>query len=94
MRKYFFVFAICALAASPAISAAQRWNDETENVSRTLKLEPGGKLVLKSFSGRVTITGTDAAGRLAQPGFGFHSLRLAGLDPDVAFETRGARLNH
>ena len=61
MRKYFFVFAICALAASPAISAAQRWNDETENVSRTLKLEPGGKLVLKSFSGRVTITGTDAA---------------------------------
>jgi len=61
MRTYFFVFAICALAASPAISAAQRWNDETENVSRTLKLEPGGKLVLKSFSGRVTITGTDAA---------------------------------
>ena len=61
MRKIVFVFAICALAASPAISAAQRWNDETENVSRTLKLEPGGKLVLKSFSGRVTITGTDAA---------------------------------
>jgi len=61
MRKYFFAFAICALAASPAISAAQRWYDETENVSRTLKLEPGGKLVLKSFSGRVTITGTDAA---------------------------------
>jgi DUF4097 and DUF4098 domain-containing protein YvlB len=61
MRKIFFAFAICALAASSAPSAAQRWYDETENVSRTLKLEPGGKLVLKSFSGRVTITGTDAA---------------------------------
>ena len=44
--------------------------------------------------GDTAIAGTDAAGRLAQPGFGFHSLRLAGLDPDVAFETRGARLNH
>jgi len=61
MRKYFFAFAICALAASPAVSAAQRWNEETETVSRTLKLAPGGRLVLKSFSGRVTITGTDAA---------------------------------
>jgi hypothetical protein len=61
MRKTFFAFAICALAASSAPSATQRWYEETENVSRTLKLEPGGKLVLKSFSGRVTITGTDAA---------------------------------
>jgi hypothetical protein len=61
MRKYFFAFAICALAASPALSGAQRWNDETENVTRTVKLDSGGKLILKSFSGRVTITGTDAA---------------------------------
>jgi hypothetical protein len=61
MRKYFFAFAICALAAPSALSAAQRWNDETETVSRTVKLEPGGRLVLKSFSGHVTITATDAA---------------------------------
>src|SRR5262249_6181449 len=61
MRKYLFAFAICALAASPAFAAAQRWNDETENVTRRVRLEPGGRLVLKSFSGRVTITGTDGS---------------------------------
>jgi hypothetical protein len=61
MRKYVFAFAICALAAPLALSAAQRWYDDTENVSRTVKLDPGGKLILKSFSGRVTVTGTDAA---------------------------------
>jgi len=46
-------FAVCALVAPAA--AAQ----ETEHVSRTLPLQPGGTLRLKSFSGRVTITGTD-----------------------------------
>ena len=61
MRKYLFAFAVCALAAPSVLSAAQRWYDETENVSRTVKLDPGGKLILKSFSGRVTITGTNAA---------------------------------
>ena len=61
MRKSVFAFAVCALAVSPALSAAQRWNDETETVTRTVKLESGGRLVLRSFSGRVTITGTDAA---------------------------------
>ena len=61
MRKFFFAFAILALAAAGSISAAQRWYDDTETVTRTVKLEPGGKLILKSFSGRVTITATDAA---------------------------------
>src|SRR5262249_49329791 len=61
MRKYFFAFAICALAAGPALSAAQRWNGGTENVTQTAKLDPGGSLILRSFSGRGTITGPDAA---------------------------------
>jgi len=59
MRKYFVAFAICALVASSAVSARQRWNDETEHVSRTVLLEPGGTLRLRSFSGRVTITASD-----------------------------------
>ena len=58
MRKFFFAFAVCALAVSPAL-VAQRWTDETEHVSRTLPLEPGGTLRLHSFSGRVTITPSD-----------------------------------
>jgi len=33
--------------------------DETEHVNRVVKLEPGGTLQLKSFSGHVTITGSD-----------------------------------
>ena len=59
MRKIIFVFAICALAASVALSARQRWNDETEHINRTVPLDPGGTLRLKSFSGRVTITASD-----------------------------------
>jgi hypothetical protein len=58
MRTSVFAFAICALVASTAVTA-QRWNDETEHVSRTLPLEPGGTLRLKTFSGRVTITSSD-----------------------------------
>jgi DUF4097 and DUF4098 domain-containing protein YvlB len=59
MRKIVFAFAICALAASSALSARQRWNDETEHINRTVPLDPGGTLRLKSFSGRVTITASD-----------------------------------
>jgi DUF4097 and DUF4098 domain-containing protein YvlB len=59
MRKTVFAFAVCALAASSAVAARQRWSDETEHVNRTLPLEPGGTLRLKSFSGRVTITASD-----------------------------------
>jgi Toastrack DUF4097 len=54
-------FAVSALAAPVVIaSAVDRWTDETERVSRTVKLDPGGTLRVNSFSGRVTITGADA----------------------------------
>lgn len=55
MRKYLLAFAVVALA-TPAISAVF---EETEHVNRTIKMEPGGTLRLKSFSGRVTITASD-----------------------------------
>jgi hypothetical protein len=55
MRKYILALALLALAA-PAVQAAA---DETERISRTLKMEPGGTLRLKNFSGRVTITASD-----------------------------------
>jgi len=55
-------FAVSALAAPVVIaSAVDRWTDETERVSRTVKLDPGGTLRVNSFSGKVTITGADAA---------------------------------
>ena len=50
-------FAVLALA-SPALASASVF-DETEHLSRTIALEPGGTLRLKNFSGRVTITGTE-----------------------------------
>src|SRR5436309_2157381 len=59
MRNAAFVVALCALAATGLIAAGDGWSDETEHVSQTLKLEPGGNLRVKSFSGRVTITATD-----------------------------------
>src|SRR4051812_21118852 len=59
MRNVLVVFAVCALAAPAVMSAADRWDDETEHVNRTVKLDPGGTLRVKSFSGRVTITATD-----------------------------------
>jgi hypothetical protein len=61
MRKFIVAFAICALGASSLVAARDRWADETEHVSRTIPLEPGGTLRLKSFSGRVTITASDDA---------------------------------
>lgn len=54
MKKLLVAFAVFALAV-PAIRAAE----ETERVERTVKLEPGGTLRLKSFSGRVNITAAD-----------------------------------
>jgi hypothetical protein len=57
MRTISAAFAVLALAASA--QAAPAVFDETEHVSRTIALEPGGTLRLKNFSGRVTITGTD-----------------------------------
>jgi len=62
MRTMLVAFAVSALAAPVVIaSAVDRWTDETERVSRTVKLDPGGTLRVNSFSGRVTITGADAA---------------------------------
>ena len=57
MRTLAAAFAVLALAGSA--QAAPGVFDETEHVSRTIALEPGGTLRLKNFSGRVTITGTD-----------------------------------
>jgi hypothetical protein len=58
MRTIAAAFAVLALAA-PAAHAAPRVFDETEHVSRTIKMDPGGTLRLKNFSGRVTITASD-----------------------------------
>jgi hypothetical protein len=57
MRTAVAVFAILALAV-PA-GAASRVFDDTEHVSRTIPLDPGGTLRLKNFSGRVTISASD-----------------------------------
>jgi len=54
MKTSFAVFAALAVLAcgTPGLDAASR---ETEKVARTLPLNPGGTLRLKSFSGRVHI---------------------------------------
>ena len=56
MRNYLLAVAVIALA-SPALASS--WGDETERLNQTIKLEPGGTLRLRSFSGRVTITASD-----------------------------------
>jgi hypothetical protein len=56
MRNAVFAFAICALVTTVAVGLRA---DETEHVTRTVKLDPGGTLRLKNFSGRVTITASD-----------------------------------
>lgn len=59
MKKLLAAFAPLTLiaCASPVLWAAQT---ETEHVSRTVTLHPGGTLRLKSFSGRVNITASDS----------------------------------
>jgi putative adhesin len=59
MRCVVSAFAVCALAICEPVLAGQRWVEETEHVSRTVPLEPGGTLRLRSFSGRVTVTASD-----------------------------------
>ena len=59
MRTSVAAFAVCALVASSAVLGAQNWSDDSERVSRTLPLDAGGTLRLRTFSGRVTITTTD-----------------------------------
>ena len=56
MRRILIASALVALAA-PVFGASLF--DETEKVSRTLAFQPGGTLRLRTFSGRVTITGSD-----------------------------------
>jgi len=53
--------AVLAAAATLALAglAPQAAFQETEHVSKTLSLGPGGTLRLKSFSGRVSITASD-----------------------------------
>src|SRR4051794_3057359 len=58
MRTLAVAFAAIALAV-PAHAAPGAFDQETEHVTRTVSLEPGGTLRLKNFSGRVTITGSD-----------------------------------
>jgi len=55
MRKYVLALGVLALAA-PAVTAAF---EETEHISRTIRMDPGGTLRLRSFSGRVTVTTSD-----------------------------------
>jgi len=57
MRNLAAAFAVLVLAI-PA-EAAPGLFDETEHITRTIQLEPGGTLRLKNFSGRVTITASD-----------------------------------
>ena len=60
MRRITPVLAIliALVVASPAAAQRDRGPRETETVDRTLTLQPGGTLRLKTFSGRVNITGT------------------------------------
>jgi hypothetical protein len=57
MRTLLAVLAVLVLAM-PA-HATPGFFDETEHISRTIPMGPGGTLRLKNFSGRVTITGSD-----------------------------------
>ena len=66
MRRFAPVFVVLFVLILAAPAAAQRNRDrdqdrgprETENVDRTLSLQPGGTVRLKTFSGRVNITGS------------------------------------
>lgn len=58
MNKAALGFAAFSLVAS-AVPPLQASSDETERVSQTFRLNPGGTLRLKSFSGRVNITARD-----------------------------------
>lgn len=69
MRRFSSIVTLCLLVGMAAPAAAQRNRDrdrdqdrdqgprETETVERTLSLAPGGTVRLKTFSGRVAITG-------------------------------------
>jgi len=56
MRNAVLALAIVSAGCTTFIEAVQT---ETEHITQTAALAPGGTLRLKNFSGRVTITGTD-----------------------------------
>jgi len=58
MLLAFAPFALATLAVV-GVRAAANALDETQRVTRTVKIEPGGTVHLKSFSGRVTISAGD-----------------------------------
>ncbi len=61
MRHCVVAVSVCALVGlclAPVAAAEQK---ETERVSKTVPMPPGGLLTLKTFSGRVTITAADRA---------------------------------
>lgn len=60
MRTVAAAFAVLVLTA-PAQAAPGVFGifDETEHVTRTIRMDPGGTLRLKNFSGRVTITASN-----------------------------------
>jgi Putative adhesin len=62
MTKFGHISAIAILSAmtlaAPAIASEQ---NETERIDRTVSIRAGGRLSLKNFSGRVTITGSTRA---------------------------------
>ena len=60
MRNAAVVLAVFALVGI-TVTAARNANDQTEHVSRSVALGPGGTLRVKSFSGRVTIAASDRA---------------------------------
>ena len=53
------VLALFLALLAPATAPVQAAFNETEHVNQTVKLDSGGTLRLKSFSGRVSITATD-----------------------------------
>jgi DUF4097 and DUF4098 domain-containing protein YvlB len=56
MKSLSISAAAVVLALGSSVTAASA---ETERISRTVRIDPGGTLVLKGFAGRVTITGSD-----------------------------------
>jgi hypothetical protein len=62
MMKFGHIPAIAVLSAmtlaAPAVASEQ---NETERIDRTVSIRAGGRLNLKNFSGRVTITGSNRA---------------------------------
>jgi hypothetical protein len=59
MRNLALAFAVSALAGPLVFAGDQGWNDETEHVNQTMKLEAGGTVRVRSFSGHVTISAAD-----------------------------------